>query len=364
MTSSAESHTAVPRLERPRDGRMLAGVCVGLARHLRIDPTLVRIGFVVATVLGGFGVAAYVAGFLLIPEEGHDSSLLQSVDPRRAVVVLGLILVVAGAGAALHAADIGHAGRVFWPVVLAGSGIYLLTRARDRDEGAPPPAPSVDVGASPGEAATTTFSDRPVRRGPRRRATSIVAGGMLVGAGAVVAIAASSDLGWQAGAGILVVFAGAALVAGAFLGASPWLALPPLALAAAVGTLGAADVQLRGPVGERSFHPATAAELNDTYRMAVGDLELDLRDVDLPPGTTTVKVRLGMGEARVLVPEGVGLRVTGHAGAGNVDLPGGSGDGTDVDRSETLPASGRPELVLDARVGLGEVQVDREGSGR
>ena len=67
MTSSADTHTAAPRLERPHEGRMVAGVAVGLARHLRVDPTLVRIAFVVATLLGGVGIAAYVAALLLVP---------------------------------------------------------------------------------------------------------------------------------------------------------------------------------------------------------------------------------------------------------------------------------------------------------
>ena len=53
---------------------MLAGVAVGLADYFDIDPTLVRIGFVVLTFLGGLAVPLYLAGWLMIPEEGSRHS--------------------------------------------------------------------------------------------------------------------------------------------------------------------------------------------------------------------------------------------------------------------------------------------------
>jgi hypothetical protein len=178
------------------------------------------------------------------------------------------------------------------------------------------------------------------------------------------AAGAGADPGWQAATGIAVIAAGAVLVAGAFFGASPWLALPVLLVAGTVGTLGAADVRLTGPIGDRSFHPATARDLPETYRMAIGDLDVDLRGTRLPTGSTRVALDLGIGQATVHVPDDVALRVSGHTGAGVVELPGGRSDGSDVDRTETLRAPGRPELVIDAHVGLGELRVVRDGGAR
>src|SRR6202011_2806728 len=54
-------------LRRPYAGRMVAGVAEGLARYLGVDTTIVRITFVVLTVVGGAGIPLYVAGLLLIP---------------------------------------------------------------------------------------------------------------------------------------------------------------------------------------------------------------------------------------------------------------------------------------------------------
>jgi phage shock protein C len=73
-------------LHRPVHDRMLAGVASGIADYLGVDATLVRIAIVVATFFGGVGIAIYLAGWLLIPEEGSDQSLaaelVQSISPR------------------------------------------------------------------------------------------------------------------------------------------------------------------------------------------------------------------------------------------------------------------------------------------
>lgn len=63
------------RLTRPVDDRMIAGVCAGFARYLNVDTTIVRIVLAVLTAVGGAGVPLYIAGWLLIPEEGHEQSL-------------------------------------------------------------------------------------------------------------------------------------------------------------------------------------------------------------------------------------------------------------------------------------------------
>jgi phage shock protein PspC (stress-responsive transcriptional regulator) len=81
-----ETQTAAEQLRRPADGRMLAGVAAGLARYLNVDVTIVRIVLAVLAIVGGVGVPLYLAGWLLIPEEGSQQSLaaqfLQSLQSR------------------------------------------------------------------------------------------------------------------------------------------------------------------------------------------------------------------------------------------------------------------------------------------
>jgi phage shock protein PspC (stress-responsive transcriptional regulator) len=68
-----------PALRRPFEDRMLGGVATGIARYLGVDPAMIRIAFVVLTLVGGGGIALYLACLLLIPDEGSDQSMVRSV---------------------------------------------------------------------------------------------------------------------------------------------------------------------------------------------------------------------------------------------------------------------------------------------
>jgi phage shock protein C len=73
-------------LYRPMQDRMLAGVAGGIAGYLGVDVTIVRILLAVLTVVGGAGIPVYLAGWLLIPDEGAGQSiasdLIQSLSAR------------------------------------------------------------------------------------------------------------------------------------------------------------------------------------------------------------------------------------------------------------------------------------------
>jgi phage shock protein PspC (stress-responsive transcriptional regulator) len=56
------------RLVRPRQGRKIAGVCLGFAEYFDLDVALVRLVWAVS-LLCGFGVAAYFAAWIIVPEE-------------------------------------------------------------------------------------------------------------------------------------------------------------------------------------------------------------------------------------------------------------------------------------------------------
>jgi len=70
-------------LRRPIHDRMLTGVAAGLAEYFGVDVTIVRVAFVVLTLVGGAGIPLYLAGLLLIPEEGSDQSIAGSFIESR-----------------------------------------------------------------------------------------------------------------------------------------------------------------------------------------------------------------------------------------------------------------------------------------
>jgi phage shock protein PspC (stress-responsive transcriptional regulator) len=66
-------------LRRSYEDRMVTGVAAGVGHYLGVDVSLVRIAFVVLTLVGGAGIPLYLAGLLLIPEEGSDRSIASSL---------------------------------------------------------------------------------------------------------------------------------------------------------------------------------------------------------------------------------------------------------------------------------------------
>lgn len=61
---------AEKKLRRPRTGRMLAGVCAGIANYFALDPTVIRVVYTLATIFTVFsGAIIYLLLMLIIPEE-------------------------------------------------------------------------------------------------------------------------------------------------------------------------------------------------------------------------------------------------------------------------------------------------------
>jgi phage shock protein C len=60
----------IKRLTRPKKGRKLAGVCVGIANYLNVDPTVVRVVFILFLLPGGIpGIVLYLLLWVVIPEK-------------------------------------------------------------------------------------------------------------------------------------------------------------------------------------------------------------------------------------------------------------------------------------------------------
>ena len=66
------------RLVRIREGRMVAGVCVGVAAYFGVDVNLVRLAFGVFTVFYALGILIYLIAWVILPEESEDNSILES----------------------------------------------------------------------------------------------------------------------------------------------------------------------------------------------------------------------------------------------------------------------------------------------
>ena len=59
------------KLYRIEGGKIIAGVCGGIAEYFNLDPNVVRIGFVLFGCLGGTGVLAYIVAALIVPTKSQ-----------------------------------------------------------------------------------------------------------------------------------------------------------------------------------------------------------------------------------------------------------------------------------------------------
>lgn len=122
------------RPRRPRHGRKIAGVAAGIGYRYGIDPVLVRVGFVVATIVGGFGILFYLLGWLFLPEEGDEISGAEALLGKGRssmssglAIVLGLLLIPVTAGT-LSGSWLDGGGFVLFVLFLVA--LYTLHRRR------------------------------------------------------------------------------------------------------------------------------------------------------------------------------------------------------------------------------------------
>jgi phage shock protein PspC (stress-responsive transcriptional regulator) len=397
------------RPARRADDRQVAGVAAAIARRYGIDPTLVRIGFVVATLSGGIGAALYIAGWFALPEEAGSGA----PRPRRGIAVIGLIV---GIGIML-----GWWGNGFGPGPFLGAAIalgllFLLHRSRGSQLGSSSTgsaeAPTVSAAAQDGvslqketgpsfvkadaaaEPVATPPSWDPLGAAPfawdlpdpspvpapaepphRRLPVTAVTLGLALLAGGATAVVLL-----LAGAltvpnvpiilGVLLATVGAGLVVGAFAHAGRGLI--PIALILSALTWGALTVQpltWRGDVGDLDIRPHSVSQIQPVYQRSLGDVNLDLRDVDLsvPAGGDATPVRtrieIGAGSVDVRVPENADVTLSGKIDLGDFEFGDHQQDGSNVpvegtDLGEDGVASGRP-LLIDVESNLGSVEVHR-----
>jgi phage shock protein PspC (stress-responsive transcriptional regulator) len=320
------------RLTRSGSDAVIGGVASGLGRYFGVDALLFRIGFVVLSFAGGFGVLAYLLLLAFMPSDGSE----RPGGPNKVATVAGALVL----GVAL-VAFLGTPFFFFGPglLVLAVVGLagVLLWRA---------------LGGDPHD-------------DPGRTVTRVVLASLLAiaVAGAALGVGLAAALGGGVVIASLAVVTGLVLIGTAFVGGARWLIVPALALVLPLGLVAAADIDLDGGIGDREYRPATMTELRDHYEIGIGGIDVDLTSLDLPTGRTDLDIDVGLGEAVVYVPRGTCVTSDVEIGAGAADVFDRENTGVDVAFAEqATPPAGRPQLHIDANIGLGAIEVVREGS--
>lgn len=359
------------RLYRRRDGNV-AGVAGGIADYFGIDPVIVRLGFVLATFIGGAGVVAYLVGWIIIPKGDGPEGPRGPRQPIEPVAVAAGLLV-------LGAIAIGFSDPLessFWiPFLLVGAGVYLLVQRPRADE----PLPTADGSVPRSDGATTPPHDPPPPRAdaafvapaepsppPTPQEPALLTRLALSAVAIAVAVCVLIDqAGWAdvrvtdaIGVGLVIV--GVAAVASAFLGRGRGLIALGIVGTLAFGASTAVESIVDDGVGDRRYAPMSIDELEPVYKLGIGDLEVDLTDIEVPAGVTVdVTVELGIGQTTILVSPDTTVEAEGDLGIGELRIfdrvESGLGNELRTTR-DASPGSGTLVILLDQGIGEGTIE--------
>jgi len=318
-TAPPPPYGAVRKLFRSRSDRVLGGVCGGIGRHYDMDPVLLRILVVVATVFtGGVFLLAYVLAWIFIPDEpAYWTGPVPAPAPTPYAAY-----AAGGTGSYVDPAT----GQVY------GAPAYAYV---------PPP-----------------------RTEPRSFLGLLTVSAALV-VGALLGLAnalGASISGLVIFSSVLLVL-GLGLLVGAFRGRARWLIAPAVVVLLIVQGTAAVHhlVGTASGVGDRRWTPTTSAQAFD---LGAGTAILDLSKA--PAGASTYTAKVGVGELRVVLPQDTALVLDASIGVGEIDLPATpNDDGTNLVSRATVPSlttTAARTVTLTADIGLGQLVVRRATS--
>jgi signal transduction histidine kinase len=172
------------RIRRNPKRGVVAGVCAGLAESLCIDPIVVRLAFVAATLAGGVGVVVYGLAWLFLPA-ADGGTLAERLGGRRGSleIAAGVGLLVLSALLLFRAVGWWWSDAIVWPAVAAAVGLAVIWRQSVGGPAEAEAVPAPEEAEAPGA---------PLMGG--RAVSTIVLGAALVLGGALVFLWANGAL--------------------------------------------------------------------------------------------------------------------------------------------------------------------------
>jgi phage shock protein PspC (stress-responsive transcriptional regulator) len=407
------------RPRRPHGNHKVGGVAAAIGNRYGIDPVVIRVALVAATIFGGAGLLVYLLGWLFFPDERDEVSAFESmIGKGRSSVSRGMTIalcialiptaswVFSGGWFATGWFD----GGGFIGLALIGGGLFALHRSRGQhnrpiargrqdpvygqtgfgaafsmtdgetgtaatDPSAPPAwdplgaAPFAWDLPDPQPAFTPTppASPRPARPvAPRNKAIGAATFGaavLVAGVGVALNLDGDSWFSVQHIIGMTLGVLGLGLVVGSFVRGGRGLIglVIPLAIAGmALTAVPVLDVQ--GGYGNIDATPATAAEVQPVYQHSAGNIDLDLTKLTADANVTTT-LRNGAGNISVIVPKTADVTYSCETTAGDVNCLGrqnsGFGNGKLVGTDSGTDGAGGAKIDLILKDAAGSVEVRR-----
>jgi phage shock protein PspC (stress-responsive transcriptional regulator) len=330
---------------RSRHERVFAGVAGGLARES--DPTLLRLCFVVLIPFFGLGVIAYGLAWLVLPV---DDEMRVPLPRPSSGYLFGIGLLSVGALLSVRLFFDGVLGQAALPTLVIVAGVLFVWGAN----GVVEPTSPINLDLKVPTAATS-------------------AGLLLVVVGVLGVLQLSGVVALDTGslAALLLVGIGVATIVGAFGRPWPGLVVTGSLLAFALGFVTLVNTPIGDGIGDRTLTPVASSELSESQQLTMGSLVLDLTDLASEADSEPVLVSSSVmvGDLTVILPEDAVVTGDMRVGTGRLLLFGETQQGLIIEEtlieetsSEETSSDESTTFVLDLRVGLGSIVINRETS--
>ncbi len=338
-------------------GASLGGVASGLSQHYGIDVSVIRLAFVLFTLISGVGLLLYLLAWLIIPKGdvwppvGAKSigTSLSSRELAIGAIMVGLAMIVFVSG--------GSVGEVLVPLLLIGGGVWLLNQGQTSVDAAtaapaagpwPPPAggqpQDTVVGAAyVADPAAQTAGGQPGTIPPGNPYGSTYESSYTTPGSGVP--------GQRRRRPLRAVFFGLLALIGGFVA---------ILIVGIIALFVFGDVNFEADVVE-SYTPQTVDDIPDAVQLDAGEVVLDFSalepsDFDELETPINLDVELGAGEVRIVIPEDLAIDLDAAANLGDVDVFDKNEDGISP---RVTVADDDPDLRIDVNVGLGAVVIER-----
>jgi phage shock protein PspC (stress-responsive transcriptional regulator) len=377
-------------------------VAGGLGEYFGLDPVLFRVLFAVTSFFGGAGVIAYLLAWVLIPDQTTTEAPMDRIAGwmRRHKIPFWLVaavaLIVAWATFFSWWAPPGPSFIVVVAIVVLAIALARRTNPKNTAAGPPaamPPAPVPTAPADPTAFTAPAFADpaytapptAPAADAPylsqtrawiqesrerRRRSAPVRWATLGALAAAIGGLAIADAVGgivipvyfWVGGAIVLL-----GLGVGLATRRTPW-GLTVLLVPAVLGLIafGNSPASFHDGSGRTGWAPASAGQLDDQYRLAFGQLTLDLRSINSIDAPRTINITQAAGQVHLLLPKTLNASVHTEVHLGDVRVDDnrnndGPNDAGGFDYNKVVPApttATGAALTINVHLAAGDVKID------
>jgi len=341
----------VPRpFRRSNSDRIFGGVAGGLGQYWNVDPVILRVAFGVSLLFGGFGLFAYLALWLLVPDETAPPGT--RISDSWGLRILGAIVafIAAGIGLGLLFGDAN--GGVLIGALVAGIVVWIaMSRRAPVLQGEP-----AEVGYAYSGGQPTTVLAAPAVP-PRPRSYLGLIGLCAAIAAAGIAMLITDDATAIMASSLLAL--GVTMLIGAFRGRARWLlifAVPLLMLVAISSQVQRADIT----TGQVTWQPDGDEQ---SYSLSLGVVDVNFDDWTGQPDGDEVNVDVTVGDIRIAAPRNWEVRVITDQGTqtsldGVVDdgVPNPDGTGKLIVAEPTAAQEGT--LIVNATTRAGGIYIE------